>query len=115
MKLSKELLGRLADWLDDLIKAKGIVETLDGFLIKQALNLINNQWVVKLPEETVGVIEQVLTAILDMDYDLAAESLGELLAELIDTPLIDGTEEEVEVYQKTLQLIADLILGLLKK
>lgn len=114
MKLSKELLKKVADFGDKLIKAKGLVESVDGFLIYQGLNLVNNKWVVKLPEETVIAMEATLGDIIDGDYDKAADSLGALLAELIDTPLIDGTEEELQIYQQTLKLLLDLILGFIK-
>jgi hypothetical protein len=113
-KINKTTIGNLADWLDNLIKLKGLAEQLDGFAIKTGMNLLNNKYGDLIPDSITPVIEEIINDVVDGNIESAKEKLSNLFAEIIKTPLIDGTEDEIEAYQTIISVVEQLIKKLMK-
>jgi len=114
-KISKNTISKLADWLDDLIKLNGLVEQFDGFAIKTALGFINNKFGDNIPDELTPAIEGIVNDIVDGNYEAAEEKLAKAVAELINTPLIDGTDDEIEAYETIITAIDTVVRGWIEK
>lgn len=115
MKLSKETINTLTDFLDEQIKLSGIYETLDGLVIKTVLNVFNNKFGDQIPDELNPVIDNLVAAIEAEDWDEVVVQLSLLLSALIHTPLIDGTPEEIEAYKTLLVFVFEMFENLLEK
>jgi len=113
-KINKATISNLAGWLDNLIKLKGLAEQLDGLAIKTGLNLLNNKYGDLIPDSLTTPIEEIINDIVDGNIDSAKEKLSNLLADIIKTPLIDGTEDEIEAYQTFITIIEQVIRKLTK-
>lgn len=114
--ISKENLKKLVDFIDELVKFKNpIIETADGWAFKMVLSVIDDNALSKIKPEYHPLIDQTAGAIGDKDFELAAESLGEIAAMAVHTPLIDGTETEEELYRNAFKTIAQLIEILVEK
>lgn len=115
MKISKNIIKKFSDYLDDIIKAGGVLEIADGFAINLALNFVNNKWGDNIPDVLTPQLETLLTAIIDGDYPLAKQKAASILAGLINTPFINDTQEEVDAYKAFIGTIEKLITSLLNK
>ena len=113
-KISKETIGSLSEWLDELIELKGLAEQFDGFAFKTGLNILNNKFGDLIPDELTPAIEAVILDVVNSNYQGAKEKLSALFAQIIKTPFIDGTEEEAEAYQMLLSAIEQLIKSFAK-
>jgi len=109
MKLSKIIIEKLSEFLDENIVLKGIYETLDGAAIKMVLNLLNNKFGEKIPDTLTPMIEGIIDAVVIKDWDLAGERLAELLAAIINTPFIDGTPEEISTFKMIISMIIEQV------
>ncbi len=113
-KISKSTLKEISVGLDKLIKLKGLAEKFDGPAILFALNIFNNKWGDKIPDSYNPIIDGLVTDLSAENYKAAEDKVGSLLAELIDTPLIDGTQEEVQAYKIIMEAVGAFLLGLKK-
>ena len=114
--LTNEVKGAIKEKLDDLIVLKGIAETIDGIAIGLLLNLADNALFDKINPIYQNIINEILEAIfVDEDYDLAVEKTSVLLADVITTPLVDGTPQEIDVYHSFLTLLKNVLENILSK
>ncbi len=115
-KISKSTLKEISKGLDKLIKWKKVwEEKIDGVAISFALNVLNNKFGDNIPDSYNPVIDELVKDLTAEDYAEAEKKIGSLLAELIKTPLIDGTPEEVQAYQTVVTAAVNFFLGLGKK
>jgi len=113
-KINKTTINNLAGWLDNIIKLKGLAEQLDGLAIKTGLNLLHNKYGDMIPDSLTTPIEDIINDVVDGNMESAKEKLSNLLADIIKTPLIDGTEDEIEAYQTLITVIEQMIRKLTK-
>ncbi len=113
-KISKEKINELADWLDEIVELKGLTEQFDGFMFSIALKFLNNRFGEQIPDTLTPVIEQFIDDLTSENYEGAEKTVAEIMAELINTPLIDGTDEEVEAYQTIISGIDQFVRSLIK-
>ncbi|WP_286755507.1 hypothetical protein [Roseivirga sp. UBA838] len=93
MQLSNSLINDFSKALDDRIKLKGLLELIDGLVIKAALKLMRKSFWDKLNEDAQRLIIALMEAFVSGDYSaLPALTAAELNAK-IDIPRIsEGTE-----------------------
>jgi hypothetical protein len=103
-------------FLDDVVPLHGIAETLSDLGISIGVPQLDNRLLDKINPKYHNIINEILEhALIEKDYDTAANKLSVLLAEAVDTPIIDGTPEEQQTYLTALQLIKAVIISLLAK
>lgn len=103
----------LKNKLDDMINLKNpILEMMDGPIIGIGLNAFDEKVLSQVNELYEQPINEMVDAFLDDDYDACIDQGGEILALSINTPMIDGTENEVIAYQTVLRALTELIVGL---
>jgi len=114
--ISKENLKKLVDFIDELVKFKNpVLETADGWAFKMVLSVIDDNALSKIKPEYHPLIDQVAGQIGDKDFEGAAGTLGEIAAMAVNTPLIDGTQTEQDLYINAFRTIAQLIRTLIEK
>lgn len=114
--ISKENKKKLVDFIDELVKFKNpIIEGADGWVFGIAIGAIDDNFLSKIKPEFYPFIDEMAGQIGDKDFEGAAETLGEILAMAIKTPIVDGTPAELELYAKVFRLIAQLIKTWIEK
>ena len=114
--ISKENMKKLAEFIDELVKFKNpVLETADGWAFKMVLGVIDDNALSKIKPEFHPLIDKVASQIGDKNFEGAAETLGEIAAMAVNTPLIDGTETETELYRNAFKTIAQLIQTFVEK
>lgn len=84
--LTKENIKGLASLVDDAIKFKNpILEAIDGPTIKGVVTLVDNQLFDKIPEEYHQNINEMVSEILEKDYEQAVTELMELISQILTT------------------------------
>lgn len=94
--LTAKLEGILADKLDELVKLKGIWESVDGIAFKIVITTIDNNVAEKIPEPYKTEVRDLLTEILDeKDYAAACDKAADMIDKLIDIPGLDDDTERL--------------------
>ncbi len=109
MKLSKKIISEFSEFLDKIIPLKGLMESFDGIAIRTVLSLLNNNYGKLIPDELTPRIEAFLSALMIEDWNLAGSRLSELLALIINTPFIDGTQEEIDTFNMIISMLVEKI------
>jgi len=100
--------------LDTLTPFSGIVEILTDIALPIGVDQLDRRLLDKINPIYHNVINEIISHLLiDEDYELAKDKLAVLFSQIIDTPLVDGTAEEVESYNKLLDLIQIIVTGLI--
>lgn len=114
--ISKENKKALADFIDELTKYKNpFLEGIDGWIYGIVIGALDDNFLVKIKPEYYPDINLMVEQVAAKQYEDAAETLGNIAARAIDTPLVDGTPEEIELYAKVFRLIAQLIKTWIEK
>lgn len=71
------------------------LELADKTIFLVTLNLLNRKLFVKMPVELDGKVNEFVDEILNEDYNLAADLLGDIVAGVANTPLGDETEDAI--------------------
>ncbi len=108
-KLSNKTIKDLAKFLDDLTTFHGFLEAVDGTVYRIILNILNNKFGGEIPDNLNALIDNMLTAIENGNWELAEKEMADFLAGIIDTPWIDGTKEEIQVYETFMEELGKLI------
>lgn len=103
--LTKENLQNTKDFLAGLIEVGGIYKMLSDIGINIGVNQIDKQLLDKINPIYHNVINEILAHLFDGDYESAIDKTAILLADVVKTPLVDGTPEEIEVYHQFLTLL----------
>ena len=111
--LTKENEKAVEQLIDDLIVLSGIWESLSDLGIKIGVGQLDKQVFDKINPIYENVVNEIITAsLIDKDYDLAIDKLSVLLADVVNTPLVDGTPEEIALYHNGLDFIKTLLIHL---
>ena len=80
-----------------------------------ALKFLNNRYGDKIPDDLNPKIDNFIDNLTSANYDDAEKEFADIMAQLIKTPLIDGTAEEIEAFQMLISGLDKLVRYFLKK
>jgi len=105
---------QLSQMLDDVLKLKGFLELVDGFLAKTLISLLDDVVVDKLKVDVKVKLAALVDAVFAKDVPLAEELASQILNDLVDIP---GLEEESEglIFKGAIELIVGAILSKLSE
>ena len=108
--LQKEIKKAIVDKLDEWIKFKGLLETVDSLAFSAALSGLDSGLLDKINEQYHNIINEILeAAFVNEDYETAKDKMAILLADTVTTPIVDGTAEEIQLYESVLNVIHSVI------
>ena len=108
--LQKEVKKAIVGKLDEWIKFKGLLETVDSLAFSAALSGLDAGLLDKINEQYHNIINEILyAAFVDEDYETAKDKMAILLADTVSTPIVDGTAEEIQMYESVLNVIHSVI------
>ena len=113
--LTKENKTALTTFIDDLIEFNGILEMIDGLAIGAALTALDNKVFDEINPVYHNVINEIVSHIFAEEYEPAKDKLSILLADVITTPFVDGTAEEIALYNQVLTTLLAIVENLLAK
>jgi hypothetical protein len=100
----------LAGKLDDLLKLKGILELIDGYVFKAVITLLDDKLIDKLPENVKVLLAEIADALLANDLDTAVGKCADLINGLVDVPGLDE-ESEGLLLRGILEVIVGAVLN----
>ena len=100
---------KLAQMLDDLVKLKGVLELVDGYVFKVVITLLDDRVVDKLKEEIKIKLAALVDAVLGEDVLLAEQLATDIINSLVDIPGLDE-ESEGLIFKGVIELIVGAIL-----
>ena len=101
---------KLAEMLDDLVKLKGVLELVDGYVFKVVITLLDDRVVDKLKEEIKIKLAALVDAVLGEDVLLAEQLATDIINSLVDIPGLDE-ESEGLIFKGVIELIVGAILN----
>ena len=101
---------KLAQMLDDLVKLKGVLELVDGYVFKVVITLLDDRVVDKLKEEIKIKLAALVDAVLGEDVLLAEQLATDIINSLVDIPGLDE-ESEGLIFKGVIELIVGAILN----
>jgi hypothetical protein len=104
----------LANAADEAIKAKGWLEIIDGYVARVAIAVVDNQLVDKLKAEIKVQFANVVTLVLNKEYEQAESALAVTLNGLIDIPGLDETSEGL-LFEGAIKLLGGALLAWIEK
>ena len=109
--LSKEQEKKLADIIDDAVKAKGLIELIDGFLAKITITLIDDEVIdrINVPDDIKLKIGELVDAAIDEDVDEAQEVAADIINDLVDIPAVDEDSEAV-IFEGAIKIIVGAVI-----
>ncbi len=113
--LTKENKKAIDELLDKLTPLKGILEIALDLALPIGVSQLDGRLLDKIKPEYHNIINEIIAhSLIEKDYAQAKAKLSVLLSEVVTTPLVDGTAEEVATYQSLLDFLQIIIEGLLK-
>lgn len=113
--LTKENKKAIDELLDKLTPFKGILEIALDLALPIGVSQLDSRLLDKIKPEYHNIINEIIAhSLIEKDYAQAKAKLSVLLSEVVTTPLVDGTAEEVATYQSLLDFLQIIIEGLLK-
>jgi len=111
--LSRELEGKLAAKLDELIVFKnGILEALDGTAFRILITGVDDNAADKIPEPYKTQIRDILNEILiNTDYESASQKAADLYHLLVTIPGLDD-ELERQIFIQVFMMVAHLLASI---
>lgn len=100
--------------IDDAIKAKGVLEFVDGYLARIAVGYLDNSLVDKLKAELKSKLQVTVKLAIAKDWENAEQSLSDLLNSYVDVPVLDEDSEGL-IFLGLLQFIAGAIKAAIEK
>jgi len=112
--LTKVVEEKLAAKLDELVKLKGIWESVDGLAFKLTLSALDDNLGEKIPEPYKSGLTSLFTAVLDEgDYETAVGNAFEFLDNVVDIPGLDD-ETEAMLFEGLATFVIAIILKIKK-
>jgi len=108
--LTEKMEIELSNSLDNLVKLKGILESVDGIAFKMVITIIDNNIAEKIPspyKETLAVL--LIDIFEDKDYNAAAEKAAVFVDGLVDIPGLDDPTEAM-VFKGIFTTVAGLFI-----
>ncbi len=104
----EKLLAQLAD--ERVHWKNPIMEKLDGKLFLVFIRILDNNLLEKIPEEWQNLIEPIIEAALDREWEQAADLIAIFTAEMVDLSFLDE-KSEILLFNSILSLVFGLIMG----
>lgn len=108
--LTLEQEKKIAELLDNLLKLKGFLEMVDGYVFKAIITFVDDKYVDKLSVDIKTKLAELITAVLAEDVPLAEQLATELMNQLIDIPVLDE-EAEGLIFKGVIELVVGVILN----
>lgn len=106
--LKREQEQFLGNWLDEKVKAKGLVEAYDGLIFRGLIRIVDDYAVEKLDDELKVKLSLLVDLLIEKEYENAVVVAGELLDVIVDIPNVDD-EEEAIIFTQSIQFILNLV------
>lgn len=108
--LTLEQEKKIAGLLDDVLKLKGFLELVDGYVFKAILTFVDNKYVDKLSVEVKTKLAALVDAVLAEDVDLAETLAADVMNTLIDVPGLDE-ESEGLLFKGVIEIVVGAVLN----
>lgn len=107
--LTAEQEKKLAELLDNVIKLKGFLELVDGYVFKALITFLDDKFADKIKIEIKVKLAELVDAVLAEDIETAETLAAEVVNMLLDVP---GLDEEAEglLFKGIIQLLVGVIL-----
>lgn len=107
--LTVEQEKKLAELLDSVIKLKGFLELIDGYVFKALITFLDDKFADKIKVEIKLKLAELVDAVLAEDVEKAEALAAEVVNMLLDVP---GLDEEAEglLFKGIIQLLVGVIL-----
>ena len=112
--LTQEQEKRLAELLDDVIKLKGFLELLDGYVFKALITFLDDKFADQIKVEIKIKLAELVDAVLAEDIETAQDLAAEVINMLIDVPGLDE-ESEGLLFKGIIQLLVGVVLDWINK
>ncbi len=107
--LTLEQEKKLAELLDNVIKLKGFLELVDGYVFKALITFLDDKFADQIKVEIKLKLAELVDAVLAENVELAEEKATEIINMLIDIPGLDE-ESEGLLFKGIIQLLVGVIL-----
>lgn len=107
--LTAEQEKKLSELLDNVIKLKGVLELIDGYVFKALITFLDDKFADKIKVEIKLKLAELVDAVLAEDVAKAEALAAEVINMLIDVP---GLDEEAEglLFKGIIELLVGVIL-----
>ena len=112
--LTQEQEKRLAELLDDVIKLKGFLELLDGYVFKALITFLDDKFADQIKVEIKIKLAELVDAVLAEDIETAQDLAAEAINMLIDVPGLDE-ESEGLLFKGIIQLLVGVVVDWINK
>lgn len=83
----------LSEKLDNVVKVKGVLELIDGYVFKALLTFLDDTYVDKIKEDLKVMLASLADAVLNEDIDEAEIIASEIINTMVDIPGLDENAE----------------------
>jgi len=104
----------LAQKLDDVIKLKGILEILDGYLFKSLITFIDDSYADKIKLETKQRLSFLADAVIKEDLEESEKQAALLINFLIDIPGLDEDAEGL-LFKGVIEIVVAAVIKWIEK
>lgn len=107
--LTLEQEKKLAELLDNVIKLKGFLELVDGYVFKALITFLDDKFADQIKIEIKLKLAELVDAVLAEDIEGAEALAADVINMLIDVPGLDE-ESEGLLFKGIIQLLVGVIL-----
>lgn len=107
--LTLEQEKKLAELLDNVIKLKGFLELVDGYVFKALITFLDDKFADQIKIEIKLKLAELVDAVLAENVELAEQIATDLINMLLDIPGLDE-ESEGLLFKGIIQLLVGVIL-----
>lgn len=107
--LTAEQEKKLAELLDNVIKLKGVLELIDGYVFKALITFLDDKFADQIKVEIKLKLAELVDAVLAENIELAEELAAEVINMLLDVPGLDE-ESEGLLFKGIVQLLVGVVL-----
>jgi hypothetical protein len=107
--LTPEQEKKLAELLDNVIKLKGILELIDGYVFKALITFLDDKFADQIKVEIKLKLAELVDAVLAEDVELAEGLAAEVINMLLDVPGLDE-ESEGLLFKGIVQLLVGVVV-----
>ncbi len=111
--LTAEQEKKLAELLDNVIKLKGFLELIDGYVFKALITFLDDKFADQIKVEIKLKLAELVDAVLAEDIETSEILAAEVINMLIDVPGLDE-ESEGLLFKGVVQLVVGAILDWLE-
>jgi hypothetical protein len=101
---------QLAVWLDDLVKLKGLLELVDGYIFRILITLLDDKVLDKLKTDLKTKLSALVAAAMAGQVDEAEQLATDILVSLVQIPGVDSTVEGL-IFSAAIQLAVAAVIS----